>query len=98
MDLQYDQAKLEEVCRKNGVEFLGVFGSFIHGDTRPDSDVDMLVRFSPTGTKGLFGLVQMQYDLEEIIGRKIDLVTEGFLSKYFRDEVISETKPIYVQT
>ena|SRR3989344_5769924 len=98
MDLQFDQTKLKEICRKNGVKFLGVFGSFVHGDAQPGSDVDMLVRFGPKGVKGLFGLIQMQYDLEEILGHKVDLVTEGFLSKYFRDDVISETKPIYVQT
>lgn len=98
MDLKFDQTRLEEICRKNGVEFLGVFGSVARGEANPNSDVDVLVRFGPNGVKGLFGLIQMQYDLEEVLGHKVDLVTEGFLSKYFRDEVVSETKPVYVQT
>lgn len=89
---------MEKICRDNQVEFLGVFGSVARGEDRPDSDVDLLVKFLPGSKVGLFQMVGMESDLEDLLGRKVDLLTEGFLSQYFRDEVVAETKPIYVKT
>ena len=77
---------------------MGVFGSVARGEDKPESDVDLLVRFAPDSRGGLFQLVIMESDLELLLGRKVDLLTEGFLSKYFRDEVVAEAKPIYVKT
>ena len=68
------------------------------GDEKADSDLDLLVKFSPSHRGGLFELSAMRDDLEEIFHRKVDLLTEGFLSKYFRDDVLSEAKTIYVKT
>lgn len=95
--LDVDEERLKEICHRYGVEFLGVFGSTARGEAREGSDLDLLVKFSPNDKGGLFQLVRMQSDLEVVFGKKVDLLTEGFLSKYFRDEVIAETKPIYVQ-
>lgn len=96
--LKIDESELEKICRDNQVEFLGVFGSVARGEDRPDSDVDLLVKFAPDNRGGLFQLVRMESDLEHLLGRKVDLLTEGFLSQYFRDEVVAEAKPIYVKT
>lgn len=95
MSLQFDQQKLTEICQKYGVDTLGVFGSVARGDDGPNSDVDLLVKFGKNGVKGLFGMVDMRDDMQQLLGRKVDLLTEGFLSKYFRDQVLKETKPIY---
>ena len=77
------------------MEFLGVFGSAARGEDKPGSDVDLLVRYKEGSRGGLFRLVEMSDDLEKLIGREVDLLTEGFLSKYFRDQVVQETKQIY---
>jgi uncharacterized protein len=98
VDLNINREDLEKICKDNQVEFLGVFGSVARGEDRPESDVDLLVRFAPDSRVGLFGLVRMGSELEQLLGRKVDLLTEGFLSKYFRDEVVAEAKPIYVKT
>lgn len=98
LSLNIDRKSLEKICKDNQVEFLGVFGSVARGENKPESDVDLLVRFVPDSRVGLFGLVRMSSELEQLLGRKVDLLTEGFLSKYFRDEVVAETKPIYVKT
>jgi uncharacterized protein len=70
---------------------LAVFGSVLHGDARPDSDLDALVEFDPGHVPGLafFG---MEQELSELLGRKVDLNTPQFLSPYFRDEVLAEAE------
>ena len=94
----FDQSHLAHICQKYQVYFLGVFGSYSRGDQKPESDMDLLVKFSPDEKGGLFALSRMRDDLEHLSNKKIDLLTEGFLSKYFRDEVLAETKPLYVKT
>lgn len=97
-DLVFDRKRMEGICRENGVEFMGIFGSAARGDASSDSDIDVLVRYGKNGTKGLMAMVAMQKQLGKIFGKKVDLVTEGFLSPYFRDQVLSEVKPIYGKT
>lgn len=94
-NLKINQKELEKICKQYGVEFLGVFGSTVRGEDKPDSDVDLLVRFSPDSHTSLMGMVRMEAELKRIMGRKVDLVTKDFLSKYFRDDVLSETQPMY---
>ena len=88
--------KLAEFCRKNYIRKLAFFGSVLRDDFGPNSDIDVLVEFEEGKTPGLafFG---MQEELEKILRRKVDLNTPGFLSKYFRDQVIREAKVQYVQ-
>ncbi len=69
-----------------------VFGSVLHGDDRDDSDIDILVDALPGAT--LFDLGDLQMDLQDILGVRVDLRTPGEISKYFRDEVLAEAVPI----
>lgn len=94
----FDSQKLADICQKYQVDFLGVFGSVSRGDNNPQSDIDLLVKFSPNEKGGLFELSRMRDELEGLIDKKIDLLTEGFLSRYFKQEVLAQTKPIYVKT
>jgi hypothetical protein len=89
--------KLEEVCKKNLVEFLGVFGSVARGEYTKDSDVDVLVRFSPRAKIGYFKLYEIEQEIARSLGKKIDLVTQDALSPYIKDRVYSDLKPIYGQ-
>ncbi len=82
--------KLADFCKKNHIRKLSVFGSFIRGQIRPDSDIDVLVEFERNHTPGLFSIIRMEMELSEILGRKVDLRTPEDLSEYFRDEVLRD--------
>jgi predicted nucleotidyltransferase len=82
--------KVAEFCKRNRIRKLSIFGSALRGDFSSDSDIDVLVEFEPDACVGLIRLSGMEIELSEILGRKVDLNTPGFISKYFRDKVLSE--------
>ena len=92
---QLPRERISDFCRAHRIRRLAVFGSALRDDFTPESDVDVLIEFEP-GTRVGLAFFAMQDELSEIIGRKMDLNTEGFLSKYFRDEVLAEARSIYV--
>ena len=66
---------LEEFCRKWEVSELSVFGSAVREDFGPSSDIDILVAFEAGAKHGLFDLVRMRVELQDILGREVDLVS-----------------------
>lgn len=88
------EERMAEFCRTNHIRRLALFGSVLRDDFGPDSDVDILVEFEPGTRVGLkfFGL---EIELSEILGRTVDLNTSGFISDYFRDEVMAEAEVCY---
>lgn len=86
---------LAEFCRRNQIRRLSLFGSVLREDFGPDSDVDVLVEFEPEARVGFFALVRMEMELSELLGHKVDLNTPGFLSRYFRDQVLEEAEVQY---
>ncbi len=78
---------------QNDVALLRVFGSAARGEDTVQSDIDLLVEF--TEPKGLLDLVGLEQEFEEALGRKVDLVTAGALSPYFRDQVLGEARVLY---
>lgn len=86
--------RIAEFCRRNHIRRLALFGSVLRDDFTPDSDVDVLVEFEP-GTRIGWRFFGLEQELSEILGRKVDLNTPGFLSKYFRDEVLAEAEVQY---
>ncbi len=92
-----DQDKIADFCRRHHIRKLSFFGSVLRDDFGPESDVDVLVEFEPEKTPGLFGIVEMEFELEELfgIGRKVDLRTPLDLSRYFRDNVVASAEPLY---
>ena len=87
--------QIADFCRRHGIVRLALFGSVIRDDFTPESDVDVLVEFLPGQTPGL-AFFRMQDELGEILGRRVDLNTPMSLSRYFRDEVLREARPLYV--
>ena len=87
--------KIEPVLKKHDVSFAGIFGSRARGEERPDSDVDLLVRFNRQ--KGLFELVSLEHDLSEALNLEVDVVTEGALSPSLKFEVLKDLQPLYGQ-
>ena len=87
--------KIADFCRRHRIRRLAFFGSVLRDDFRPDSDVDVLVEFEPGTRMGMIRLAGLELELAEILGRKVDLNTPGFLSKYYRDRVLSEAEVLY---
>ena len=98
MKISVPTEQIAEFCRRNRIQRLAFFGSVLRDDFGPSSDVDVLVEFEPEARVGLIGFARMQNELSELIGRKVDLSTAGFLSPYFRDEVLQEAEAVYEQT
>ncbi len=89
----FKNSELRSFCQENGIVFIALFGSFARGEENPDSDIDLIVRFSDT--KSLFQIIEMKNKLTEIFGREVDLVTENSLSPYFKDKILNEMEEIY---
>ena len=90
-----DPLTLRDFCERHGIARLSLFGSIIRHDFRPDSDVDVLIEFPPGCTPSLLRLGGMQVELSQLMGRSVDLKTPGFLSRYFRDEVLRNAEVQY---
>lgn len=88
--IQLDYQTLKAICVRHGVQTLSLFGSAIHGTYGPDSDLDFLVQFLPGQQVGYFKLAALQLDLEQALGRRVDLKTPDELSHYFRQQVVQE--------
>lgn len=88
-----NEQALEELCRQNAVRKLSVFGSFARGEERPDSDIDLIVEFSEP--KGLFGLIELENQLSDLLGRKVDLLTEQSVSPYIRNFIRRDLRVLF---
>ncbi len=88
--------ELAEFCQRHHISKLSFFGSVIRDDFTPESDIDVLVEFAPGYTPGL-AFFAMQDELSQIMKHKVDLNTPGFISRYFREQVMREAQIQYVQ-
>jgi len=77
-----------EVQRRYRGEILGIFGSYVRGEQRENSDLDVLVRFAPGAT--LFDLVGLADFLEEMLGIRVDVVPVDALREEIRDRILQE--------
>lgn len=89
-----------DFCRRWKVARLGLFGSVLRDDFRPDSDIDVMIDFAPDARWSLFDVVHMQEELNELFGREVDLVerrtvlrSENYIR---RKHILSTVEPIYV--
>jgi uncharacterized protein len=92
--LDLPREELAQFCRRNRIRRLAVFGSALRDDFAPESDLDLLVEFQPDTKVGL-RFFAIERELTEIIGRRVDLNTPGFISPHFRDEVMREAQTVY---
>ena len=91
--LPFDTDKLIEICRKNDVAMIGVFGSMARGEASDQSDIDLLVGFSRR--KSLLTLVRLEREISTALGRKVDLLTEAAISPYLSERIMSELRVVY---
>jgi len=74
--------------RRHGARNIRVFGSVARGDDRSDSDVDLLVDVEPGRT--LLDVTALEQDLQELLGRRVDVLTEAGLSPYLQQRIFAE--------
>ena len=84
--------KIIPVLQHHDVTHAAIFGSFARGEEREDSDLDILVELKKG--KSLLDLVALKLELEEVLKRKIDVVTYNSLHKRIRERVLEEQMPI----
>ena len=84
------RAMLPELAERFGVAELGLFGSRVRGDHRPDSDLDVLVGFRPDARVSLFTLVELENLIADRLGIAVDLVERDALKPYIGRRVLSE--------
>jgi len=86
----------EDIARElknQGARKVAVFGSYVRGEERPESDIDIIVEFSER--KSLLELVRIERELSEFLGIKVDLLTEKSISPYMIDSIREEMEVIY---
>lgn len=85
-------AEEKRLAQNYGVSQIGVFGSFVFGDCRKDSDIDLLVEFKKP--IGLFDFIELENYLTDKLGRKVDLVAKKGLKRYIRKNILDSV--VYV--
>ena len=92
--------RLAQFCRRWKISELSLFGSALREDFRPDSDVDLLVSFAPGVSWGFDDYLTMKEELEELLGRAVDLVERRLVEtseNYIRRKhILSHLEPLYV--
>ena len=83
---------LHALARRHGVRSIKVFGSMARDDADAFSDVDMLVETAPDTSGFVLGALLM--DAQDLLGRRVDVVTEKSLHPLMRDRILSEAQPL----
>lgn len=96
-NIRIPREKITKFCKRNHIRRLSLFGSVLRKDFRPDSDIDLLVEFTPDHVPGLIRLAGMEMELSQILGRKVDIRTAQDLSCYFRQEVLDSAEVQYAE-
>jgi len=87
--------KIAEICKKNDIVFLTVFGSFARGEQRKTSDIDLAIEFARNKKKTLLDLVRIESELSRLFRRKVDLGVFSSLNPYVIEDVRKEMCVIY---
>jgi len=92
MDLKHYRAEILRICARHGAQRVRLFGSVARGQADDKSDIDFLVEME-TG-RSLFDLGAIQYELQELLGRQVDIVTERGLKPRIRNRILAEAIPL----
>jgi hypothetical protein len=94
------ETRIGEFCQKWKIAEFALFGSVLREDFRSNSDIDVLVSFEPRAQWSLMDVVEMQNELETILGRKVDLVERSAIERsenYIRRRyILDSAEPVYV--
>jgi predicted nucleotidyltransferase len=88
------QAQKPHLAERYGVTEIGVFGSYVRGEQRSDSDLDILVELERPPRISLLGLVELEYYLSDVLGVKADVAIKKNLRKRIGKRILSEVVPV----
>jgi predicted nucleotidyltransferase len=91
-ELERLREKVAPILRRLGVRRASVFGSLARGEGDEESDVDLLVELEPG--RSLLDLAELKVELEEVLGRRVDVITYDSLHPLLRDRVLREQRRI----
>jgi predicted nucleotidyltransferase len=86
--LRAHRRKILDLAERHGARNVRVFGSTVRGDASPDSDVDILVEVERGRT--LLDVIALEQDLEELLGRSVEVLTDAGLSPYLQQRILIE--------
>ena len=86
--MKQKRAEIISIAERNGGRKVRIFGSLARGDSGMDSDVDFLIELEPE--RSLLDIVAIKQDLEDLLQRKVDVVTESAVSPYIRKEIVRQ--------
>ena len=93
-DILDSVAEAKDTIAKYGVKSIGLFGSFVKDSANDSSDVDLLVDFIPE-KKSFDNFMDLAFYLEELFGRKVEIVTPQSLSKHIGPHILKEVENVY---
>ena len=89
------EKKLAQICEEHDVVFLAIFGSFVRGEKKRGSDLDIAIKYAEGVRKSLFDLVELQQRLASLFGRKVDIGEYDVINPYIIGDIEKEMKVIY---
>ncbi|WXG44926.1 MAG: nucleotidyltransferase family protein [Promethearchaeati archaeon SRVP18_Atabeyarchaeia-1] len=92
MQVEEIQKKIAPALRRYGVARAAIFGSYARGEERKGSDIDILIEFE--GDRSLLDLAGLKIELEEVLGRKVDVLTYDSIHPLLRERILNEQKVI----
>ncbi len=96
MTIEQLKIQISPILKKHGVIRAGVFGSVARGEDRPDSDVDLLVKVGKLPF-GIWGFVGLKQDLEQALGKKVDVISEAALNPKLAGKIRNDLTRVYEQ-
>ena len=90
--LKFKRREILRLAEAHGAHNVGVFGSVARGESRPDSDIDFLVEMD--NGRSLLDLIELSQDLETLLQRKVDVLTDQGMSPYLEQRIHAEAVPL----
>ena len=91
-DLEHRRVDILRIAEEHGARNVRVFGSAARGEARPDSDLDLLVDMEPD--RSLLDLVGLGQDLEDLLGRRVDVLTAASVHPRLRANILADARPL----
>ena len=97
--IEIPEPEIAQVCQRNRIRKLALFGSVLTDHFSESSDIDVLVEFQPNAHVGFFRLADIENELSRLFGgRRVDLRTRMDLSRHFREQVVRDALAIYAES